>query len=161
MSKRGSFSTTRKDSGADQIRKSVNKIPDGRSFVAVGIVSAAKHLAKAGGQELSIAQIATFAEFGTENAPARSFLRAGFKHYKNEAQELTKRLYKDVTHGKRSVHEALGILGEWWKARIKEFIRAGIEPANAPSTIKAKGSSLPLVDTAQMINAIDYKVEEK
>jgi hypothetical protein len=42
---------------------------------------------------------------------------------------------------------------------VKEIVDLR-DPANAPSTVEAKGSSNPLVDTLQMANNVKYKVKQ-
>lgn len=42
----------------------------------------------------------------------------------------------------------------------KEAIETGIAPANAPSTIKRKGSATPLIDKGILKNAITHVVED-
>jgi len=43
------------------------------------------------------------------------------------------------------------------KAVVDE-INSGVPPPNAPSTIKAKGSSKTLVDSGEMRNHVDHKI---
>jgi len=54
---------------------------------------------------------------------------------------------------------AANLLGDATKGRIQEFAIDLRDPPNAQSTVDAKGSSNPLVDTGQMIGSIDYKVK--
>ena len=44
---------------------------------------------------------------------------------------------------------------------MQEAISAGIDPPNAESTIKAKGSSTPLVDDGTLRQSITYVIDEK
>ena len=109
---------------------------------------------------VSLAEIAAFHEFGTSTIPERSFLRSTF--YGHAAEGLAKmcaKLSKAILEGKMDETRALGLLGLWAVSEVRKTIRAGIEPELAPATIAAKGSSLALVDTGQLINSITWVVE--
>jgi len=126
-----------------------------RATVRVGIMGDA-------GDEngVSLAEIAAYHEFGTATIPERSFLRSTF--YGHAAEGLAKmcaKLSKAIIEGKMDEPRALGLLGLWAVSEVRKTIRAGIEPELAPATIAAKGSSLPLVDTGQLINSITWVVE--
>ena len=98
-------------------------------------------------------------EFGTKNIPERSFIRAGYdskkKNIINDAEKLTRK----VVAMEIKPSTAANLLGDATKGRIQEFAIDLRDPPNAQSTIDAKGSSNPLVDTGQMIGSIDYKVK--
>ena len=110
------------------------------------------------GDKLTNADVATFMEFGTKTVPERSFIRSNDEQNKAVYKELIKELRKKIIFNEMPIGQALGLLGEKILADIRAGIRAGIAPELAPSTIKAKGSSLPLVDTGQLINSLTYKV---
>lgn len=126
-----------------------------RATVRVGIMG------DAGDEKgVSLAEIAAYHEFGTATIPERSFLRSTF--YGHAADGLAKMcatLSKAILEGKMDETRALGLLGLWAVSEVRKTIRAGIEPELAPATIAAKGSSLPLVDTGQLINSITWIVE--
>ncbi len=98
-------------------------------------------------------------EFGTKNIPERSFIRAGYdsekKNIINDAEKLTRK----VVAMEIKPNAAANLLGDATKGRIQEFAIDLRNPPNAQNTIDKKGSSNPLVDTGQMIGAIDYKVK--
>ncbi len=60
---------------------------------------------------------------------------------------------------KKSVEKALGQLGAFFKGKVQKKMVDLSTPANAPSTIKAKGSSNPLIDTGFLRQSIKEKVE--
>lgn len=126
-----------------------------RATVRVGIMG------DAGDEKgVSLAEIAAYHEFGTATIPERSFLRSTF--YGHAAEGLAKmcaKLSKAILEGKMDETRALGLLGLWAVSEVRKTIRAGIEPELAPATIAAKGSSLALVDTGQLINSITWVVE--
>lgn len=110
------------------------------------------------------AEIGLFQEFGTVNIPPRSFLRLPLE---TKQKELMKGISKgaakeaieegDIKHFYEILGiEAVGIVqdafssggfGEW--------------PPNAPSTVSAKGSSKPLINTGQLRRSVSYEVVKK
>ena len=115
---------------------------------------------------VSLAEIAAFHEFGTSTIPERSFLRSTFYGHAAEGlRMMCEKLSKAIVEGKLDEPRALGLLGTWAVAEVKKTIvnrqTTGPEDqALAAATIAAKGSSLPLVDTGQLINSITYVVEK-
>jgi len=65
---------------------------------------------------------------------------------------------KQIVNGTMKVETALGLVGEVMADAITQKIITLRTPPNAPYTIKAKGSSNPLVDTGQLKNSITYEV---
>ena len=127
-----------------------------RASVRVGVMG------DAGDEKgVSLAEIAAYHEFGTSTIPERSFLRATFYGHAAEGlRVMCEKLSKAIIEGKLDEPRALGLLGTWAVAEVKKTIRASIAPELAPATIAAKGSSLPLVDSGQLINSITYVVEK-
>lgn len=118
--------------------------------------------------ELTLAGLATVLEFGTDKAGAshnvyihpRPFLSGtidqNMQHYKQVARQVT----DAVLVGEYPIEHAMGILGEQIVSDIKKNIIAGIPPGNQESTIRAKGSSTPLIDTGHLLDSITYEVKE-
>lgn len=112
-------------------------------------------LSESGGE---IIERATHNEFGTENIPERSFIRAGYDHNRKYIETQTEKLTEKVIEGVITPQTACELLGESMKGRIQKYAIALKQPPNGPKTIMAKGSSNPLVDTGQMVQSIAYKV---
>lgn len=112
------------------------------------------------GSDLSLVEVATFHEFGTVHTPERSFLRGTIAQEKSALNAATVKIFKDVSTAKIHWKKGLSILGELIQSKVVSRIRSGIEPELAPETIKAKGSSKPLIDTGQMVQSIRYEVVE-
>jgi len=115
-----------------------------------------------------LTEIGAVHEFGTLDGhiPQRSWLRSTFRRTDAARKQFTAELVKKVLKGSVSVERALGLLGAWAVARVQETIVQRLtegpeNQANAPSTIAAKGSSTPLVDTGQLKNAISFQVVRK
>jgi len=124
-------------------------------------------LAEKGGNEdrdgITMIELAAIHEFGSQAAgiPERSFIRSAFEGSTSEhAQRIMMgKTIKGVIEDRMTPDQALEMLGLWGVSRIKKGIKAGIDPANADSTVAKKGSSKPLVDTGRLLNAINHKVE--
>lgn len=104
--------------------------------------------------ELTIADVATFNEFGTSRIPQRSFIRAWF----DESQEFTEKTIQSqlklVLAGKLDPETAAERIALVFEGSMRQRISRGIPPPNAPITIERKGSSKPLIHTGQLRNAI-------
>ena len=98
-------------------------------------------------------------EFGTDSIPERSFIRAGYDSEKSKIDKDIEKLITKVIIREMTAAVALDLIGSTAVGRIQEFAIDLRDPPNAQSTIDAKGSSNPLVDTGQMIGSIDYKIE--
>lgn len=99
-------------------------------------------------------------EFGApnKNIPERSFMRAGFDKSRKELLDMSLKLYDKILAGTMSTKFTLQLLGLKHVDQIKSFITDLRRPVNAPSTIRQKGSSNPLIDSAQMRNSIQHEV---
>jgi hypothetical protein len=67
----------------------------------------------------------------------------------------------NVLDGKYNVDRMLARLGAWYQSKVQITIRNAKEWAvpNLPATIKAKGSSSPLIDTGRMLASVRYEVQ--
>lgn len=130
----------------------------GKPKITVGIFEAEGN-AKVGDDELTLIQVAIWNEFGTDDGhvPARSFIRAWFDENAEKCREATRAMMQAVVAGKYTKEQALELLGQRFVAEIQKRIARGIDPPNAESTIKMKGSSTPLINTGQLRSGITYK----
>lgn len=118
--------------------------------------------------EMPNAHIASVHEFGAVievngheiTIPERSFIRSTVDKH-NGYHDLIKQVGSSIIGGKiHSIADGLKVIGEKVTSDIKGAIESGLSPPNAASTIARKGSSKPLIDTAQMKNAITYDVHK-
>lgn len=139
----------------------IRKLKMGESgmSVTIGVQGKDAGAKKEGG--LTNVQVASYHEFGTENIPQRSFIRSNDEKNKAQYKKVIAEIKDKIIFGQMKVDQGLGLLGEKVRADIQAGIRAGIEPALSEKTIKAKGSSVPLIDTGQLIQAITYDVKGK
>ena len=103
--------------------------------------------------------IAIYNEFGTEHIPARPFVR-DFAEKNGEALgKAMDRMAGAVQDGRMGVDTALDQLGTFAEKHQKEHVQQSKKWAkpNAPSTVKKKGSDVPLIDQGLMVGAIRYE----
>ena len=106
-----------------------------------------------------VIEVAIWNHFGTDNIPARPFVTASLELARPELKALYARLVKGVLEGKITDDFAAQYLGQWAVKEIVDNINRGLFQANAPSTVAAKGSDTPLIDTAQLEGSIRAEVE--
>lgn len=148
--------------GSDAVwRKLYKRAMDTRTLKArVGVLAGKGGERTHADSDLTLVEIAAIHEFGTENIPERSFIRRTF--YERAASGLRAKV-ADITRaiilGAVEVRQGIGLLGAWGAAEVKNTItQTDIPPPLAPATVAAKGSSKPLVDTGQLLNAITWEV---
>ena len=125
--------------------------------VEVGIIDPGEHT----GSELNTAEIGFVHEYGSTDGkiPERSFMRSSLTGKgRKELLALSKKLLKKVANGSMDQKKALGLLGAAGADIISQKIVTLRSPANKAATIKAKGSSNPLVDTGQLKNSITWRL---
>lgn len=101
----------------------------------------------------NVATVAKYQEFGTLRIPARPFFRQAIMKNNKKWLDLFKKHALITTETK-----AFAIVGEIAKGDIQQSITQLRTPPNSPNTIKAKGSSNPLIDTGIMRRSVTYKV---
>lgn len=100
------------------------------------------------------AQVAFWQEFGTAKIPMRPFLR-------NAIAKNTRKWGDSVNTaliGTNDGEKALKMLGEIMRGDIVLSLTNLNTPPNAPSTIKQKGSSNPLIDTGLLRSSISWEL---
>tara|TARA_B100001063_G_C16779142_1_gene569431 strand:- start:39326 stop:39826 length:501 start_codon:yes stop_codon:yes gene_type:complete len=108
------------------------------------------------------ATVAAVNEFGSADGriPERSFLRSGIEDSKPQIIKLYNKMMPDVIDKDLDIRTIQSLVGELVVGNIVQKISEGIEPPNAPSTIKAKskgtGSSTPLINTGHLKQSITY-----
>lgn len=116
--------------------------------------------------KITLLELAAIHEFGSPSAgiPERSFIRRTFQEPEGqkELKGVYEKLARTVITGRMDALRAMEILGMTMQGMVKRRILVMlIPPPNAPSTVAAKGSSRPLVDTGQLVGAISYEIKEK
>lgn len=112
--------------------------------------------------EISNASLAAIHNFGSpsQGIPARPFMTSVINDgvVRSKLRILQVGLLKRIYAGAIAPKPALMTIGEYMIGAIKDSIRNGSWVSNKDSTIARKGSSKPLIDTAQMINSVAQKV---
>jgi hypothetical protein len=114
--------------------------------------------------DLTVAQIATIMEFGTEDksVPARPAFRQTFEAERERMFQISRDLIKAFVEGKMTAERAANQMGRALSSAVKKTISSGsVRPDIEQSTKQAKGSDVPLIDSRQLLNAITWKVTMK
>lgn len=94
--------------------------------------------------------------------PPRPFMRPTIDSQGKKADQMLSKEIEKIFQGKKksSIATALGRVGAFLAGAIQRKITTLKRPPNAPSTIKKKGSSNPLIDTGAMRQAVGFKVTQ-
>lgn len=107
-----------------------------------------------------ICDIAAWNELGTVHIPARPFLRQSVDDNLSKINSFLREKKNDLVRG-ASAEQVLKEIGIFQKDLIQEKITDGSFAPNAPSTIKKKHSSKPLIDTGRMRQSVNYEIKAK
>ena len=102
----------------------------------------------------TLEEVALWNEFGTERIPARPFLR----NAQNKGITRGEKIVQMRMEENADVEQICKDLGLMLQDEIKQQITHGTFVPNAPSTIKRKGSSRPLVDTGNLRQSVHWGV---
>lgn len=107
-----------------------------------------------------ICDIAMFNELGTVNIPSRPFLRDSVDKHIPAINHMLAEQEKVLLSG-GTAKEILNTVGLFQKDLIQTEIEQGDFIANAPETIRRKGSEKPLIDTGRLKNSVNYQIVKK
>jgi len=93
----------------------------------------------------------------TIRIPSRPFMKKTFDKNKTLIYKQIYKEYFKITEIKQTAKKALSRLGEWYSGLIKITILKGGFAPNSSFTMKTKGSTKPLIDTAELLNSIRHK----
>ena len=150
------FSGTKK---TDDMLKRIKSIYEGKTLasVDVGFFERSKYPT---GE--SVAQIAYYNVYGTENIPARDF----FLDVSNSPRllpifaKITLDISQDINKGNLyAVSSNVKRIAITASNTMKEAIIDLRQPPNAPATIKKKRSSNPLIDSGIMKNSVKWRIK--
>lgn len=119
-----------------------------------------------------VAQVASWNEFGTKNAPPRSFMRSTADAQKGAWGSYAKQAGKMIIDGSVSVPDGLLMLGEQAAGDIRRTISKLTTPPLSPATIRAREAKYaeggvtktltkPLVQTGLMLATLTTQVSPK
>lgn len=107
-----------------------------------------------------VCDIAAWNELGTVNMPSRPFLRMSVDDNSDKINSFMSAQKRSIIKGEPA-DRILKKIGIFQKDLIQEKITEGSFAPNAPSTIKAKGSSKPLIDTGRMRQSVNFEIKQK
>lgn len=103
-------------------------------------------------------EFGAFDDDGTQIVPERSFLRSTVREQQEKYAGLLAKDLGKLVDGKMDIEQVLARLGTVATRDVKRKIVSLKDPINADSTIDAKGSDNPLIDTGRLRQSIDYLV---
>jgi hypothetical protein len=121
--------------------------------VRVGILANEKNN-RTGAGGLTNVEVAILNEYGTATIPARPFIGTSGDVFRRAWMDLMTRTLGLAVDGKLTPVQALEIVGLRAVADMKKVLLESMWEPNAPSTIKRKGSSHPLIQSRQLLNSI-------
>lgn len=114
------------------------------------------------GESLNLAGIAAVNEFGSEDGhtPERSYLRSTVDEKRTDYGARLQKIVESHVDGKEHLDDGLAKLGAVAVRDVQTKIRTLRTPPNAESTVEAKGSSNPLIDTGRLRQSIHFEVRK-
>ena len=108
-----------------------------------------------------LALVAATHEFGYPEGgiPERSFLRAGIHEGVPKFNRLNEANLRGIVLGSKTVDQSLNMLGVMAVGEVQRKIRRGPFEPLKQATKDRKGSSKPLIDTAQLIQSQTFILE--
>lgn len=107
-----------------------------------------------------VINVALWNELGTVNIPPRPFIRQTVDNNEAKFQSQMKAEAIKLANGASS-DKVLNELGVFAKGLLQKEIKDGGFVANAPSTVKKKGSDKPLIDTGLLRQSANYVIKKK
>lgn len=93
--------------------------------------------------------------------PARPFIKNCIDNHLNPIQKLMRMVALDmINKGIKPDDKSLEKIGLFCKGALQRSIKdSNAYAPNAPSTINAKGSARPLIDTGMLVNSVDFEIK--
>lgn len=130
--------------------------------VNVGVLKGATYSGETAAAGTSVAEIAAYHEFGTDNIPTRSFMRSTLEDKNQSWIDAAVAYFKKRPKDLRGV---LTVVGEIASKDIQAAIETGISPPLSAETIERKKlrgkqrPDIPLIDTGTLQESINYEVK--
>lgn len=98
--------------------------------------------------------------YGTSRGiPSRPFLLNAIRKNRRKYLEAMKTAGAKILRGEATLDQTMRKLGILAQGDIQQEITDLRDPPNAPATIRAKGSSNPLIDTGEMRSKVTWEVK--
>lgn len=112
------------------------------------------------GTSSDIVDKAIWNHYGTSRGiPSRPFLLNAMRRHRRKYLQIMKEQGARILRGETTLDAVMAKLGVLAQGDVQGEIDATLTPPNAPSTIAAKGSSHPLIETGEMRAGVTWKVE--
>ncbi len=147
-----------KTSNNNFIKNLQKQIKDAK--VKVGVPKSANTTKEGQDKSITLAEVAAIHEFGSpgNNISERSFIRETVQEETQNLKKLSAKQAKKIFALEITTEEGIGVIGEFMKSKIIKKFTANNWEANAPSTVKAKNSATPLIDTGQLRQSIQWEI---
>jgi hypothetical protein len=147
--------------GKQQVEQALKELADrlnGNTRVLAGVPKGAGDYEDG----LTIATVAAVNNFGSEDGliPERPFLGPAIDKGAPQYRRLAELMLPKVMAGEMDMRILLEQMGQLAEGHIKKEITDLRVPANAASTIAAKGSDNPLIDTGALRQSIRYVIDD-
>lgn len=107
---------------------------------------------------IALKDLAAIHEFGL-GVPKRAFIEPALKENRRKYLVYAGKQITPIIRRRQTLDNAWKGLGVIAVADIQKYMMTASFTPLAPSTIKRKGSSKPLIDTSQMYKSITYRVK--
>lgn len=115
----------------------------------------------AGKVDTDVVDRAIWNHYGTDRGiPARPFLLNAIRENRAKYLSAMRVSAPKILRGETTMEVVLNKLGILAQGDIQMSITTLRDPPNAPATIRAKGSSNPLIDTGEMRQKVTWKVSK-
>ena len=111
-------------------------------------------------EPIETAELAKALSFGTSSIPPRPFLEEGIRSRQPELVKALETEAKKVIDGGQANWNKVGTMAV---GAVQEFVRGDYyrtNVPNSPKTIEYKGSDKPLIDGANMIQSLQFVVQD-
>jgi hypothetical protein len=112
---------------------------------------------------LAVAQVAAYNNFGTSFNPTRPFMDDTFEDimYQAYMAREVKNIYISVLTNGRSTQRLLRGLGERIKGLMQlTILEYAANGGNSQKTIEKKGRDSPLIDTGKMLESVRFRIQK-
>lgn len=152
-------STVTRDNGLLDRIKSVAKRYTAK--VEIGYLDGAMHkssITSGKSRPIALKDLAAIHEYGL-GVPKRAFIEPSLKKNRRKYLLYAGKQITPIIRRRQSMNAAWQTLGAMAVADIQQYMVTARFTPLAPTTIKRKGSSKPLIDTGQMRQSITYRVK--